>query len=81
MMLLWTSVALGLVVQCCWCVPLDEFFPFGVDEGDLAVSPANGFASHVLSEDFIFYDEARRILHVRMYTYTCIANSPILCCI
>jgi len=77
MMIFWTSVALSLIVQSCWCVPLDDFFPFGTSVGDLAVLPANGFATYVLSEDFIFYNEARRMLHVRTnYILYCISS----CC-
>ena len=58
-------------MQCCLCLPLENFYPFGVNESDLTVSPTTGFASILLSEDFIFYNEVRRLLYVR--TYVCLA--------
>jgi len=59
----------ALMVRCCLCLPLESFYPFGVNENDLTVSPTTGFASFLLSEDFVFYTEARRALYVRLFTY------------
>ena len=83
MILFWNIVA--LLVQCCLSLPLESFYPFGVDESDLTVSPTAGFASFNLSEDFIFYKEARRILYVSTFVLalvllaTCMQNVYILC--
>jgi len=65
MMLLWTIVV-ALILQCCSCVPLESFYPFDQDEP--TVSPIDGSANFILSEDFIFYNEARRILYVCTHT-------------
>jgi len=54
----------ALMIQCSLCLPLDSFYPFGVNESDLIVSSTTGLASFLLSEDFIFHNEARRILYV-----------------
>ena len=51
MMLFWTIVV-ALIVQCCLCVPLESFYPFGANQGDLTVSSIDGSASFMLSEDF-----------------------------
>ena len=63
MILFWTIGA--LIVQFCFCVPLESFYPFGVNENDLTMSPTAEFECFILSEDFIFYNEVRRILYVR----------------
>jgi len=70
MMLFWTIVV-ALIVQCCLCVPLESFYPFGTSQGDLTVSSIDGSASFILSEDFIFYNEAHRILHVCTMSTNC----------
>ena len=56
MMILGITVALLLIAQCSWCIPVSQFYPFGPSEGDQQnfSSPQSIF----LSNGFSFYNSS-----------------------
>jgi len=60
-------ISLLLIAKCSWCLPLDQFYPFGVDEKDQELKPPDPRSPlpEIISENFIFESSARRALFVR----------------
>jgi len=60
-------ISLLLIAKCSWCLPLDQFYPFGVDEKDQELKPPDHFYAFpvIISENFTFEFSSRRALFVR----------------
>ena len=71
MMILRIIIALLLIAQYSWCIPVDQFYPFGASEGDQQIfsnffSP--GFPQSLfLSNGFSFYNRSIFSLSVSFY--------------
>jgi len=63
-MLVSIAIALLLITQYSWCIPLNQFYPFGIAEGDL-VLPNSAFSRFISSERFSFFGVSRSFFYVR----------------
>jgi len=64
-----TAVALLLIAQYSWCIPLDQFYPFGTTEGDQELSNS-GFSRFISSPRFSFFGISRSFLYVSYFGTT-----------
>ena len=58
-MLLSTVAVISLITQCCWSIPLDQFYSFGNHVGDQEFSSSASPQPVPLSDAFFFYDPLR----------------------
>ena len=69
MMILRITVALLLIVQYSRSIPLDQFYPFGANEGDQELSSNTGTLRSVfISNGFSFYNISRFHFRVSLTT-------------
>ena len=67
MMILRLTVALLLIAQYSRSIPLDQFYPFGANEGDQELSSNTGILRFIfLSNRFSFYNISRFQYHVSL---------------
>ena len=57
-------ISLLLIAKCSWCIPLDQFYPFGADENDQELKPSDAFPV-IISENFTFEFSPKQALFVR----------------
>ena len=64
-MLISKAVALLLLAQYSWCIPLDQFYPFGTTEGD-QVLPNSMYSRYISLETFLCFGISRSFLYVSL---------------
>ena len=52
-----------LFVKCSWCIPLDQLYPFGTDEGDRVLDSSSDFPI-IMNGDFNFDLDLRHEIYV-----------------
>ena len=68
-MILKITVALLLITRCSWSIPLDQFYPFGISEGDQELSSDTAFSRFIFfSSGFSFYNQSTSTFHVSLTT-------------
>ena len=67
MMILRITVALLLIVQYSSSIPLDQFYPFGANEGDQELSSNSGTPEYIpFSNGFSFYNSSKFYFYVSL---------------
>jgi len=81
-MILKAILGLFLIIQFSWCIPLNQFYPFGINEGDQLFA-SNTFnprfpRSIFLSQRFSFYNDSMFFLSVSLFALTLCINFILL---
>ena len=58
-----TLISILLIAKCSWCIPLDQLYPFGADEGDKMLDPFSDLPV-IIGENFNFDLNSRQELYV-----------------
>ena len=66
-MILKITAILLLISQCSWSIPLEQFYPFGISEGDQELSSDFVNARFIFfSGGFSFYNRSISLLYVSL---------------